>query len=200
MEVLENNILSYQTFKNKPNKEIDINSPEYLYKFIDMTLKDGLKKIKKNNKKPFKLSRNRNLVIIQYPVTYDIKDYNKWYTLVETIINQIFYRKESDNDEIPDLYQRKRLFTTINSKDYEINGNVVIKSIPIYKPKKNTKTKLKVSKENKDAIKNKSNETNTTKKKIGLCILQKIVILNLSMKINKLIKKYPYYHDTILYI
>jgi hypothetical protein len=165
MEVLESNILSYNNLKTKVTKEIDINSPEYLYKFIDTILKNGLKSFKKNNKKPFKLLKTRNLLIIQYPATYDIKYYNKWYNIVEKIVNQIFYKKESDNNEIPDLYQRNRLFTTINSKEYEINGNIVIKSIPIYQPKKNTKSKLKISTENKKAIQNKSNEIKTVTKK-----------------------------------
>ena len=157
------NSISYQnleSFKNKKNKkkteELDINSSEYLYKFVDEILKKELHSFKKNNKKPFKLSRSRNLIIIQFPTAYDNNLYDEWYEIVENIINQVFYKKESDIDEIPDTYQRNRLFTQINSTEYEINGNIVIKSVPIYIPKRN-KTKLKTSKENKEIIQSKGN-------------------------------------------
>lgn len=160
------NSLSYEALElnknNKKNQEIDINSPDYLHKFIDVVLKVGLKNFKKNNKKPFKLSKTRNLTIIQYPPTYDISLYDEWYKQVETVINKVFYRKESDNDEIPDAYQRSRLYTTINSKEYEINGNIVIKSIPIFVPTR-TKAKLTTSKENKDIIQGKKTTSNKKK-------------------------------------
>ena len=161
---IQSNLISYQNLellKNNKNKKkntekLDINSSDYLYKFVDEILKRGLQSFKKNNRKPFKLSRSRNLVIIQFPTTYDESLYDEWYQLVEEIVNQVFYKKESDVDEIPDTYQRNRLFTQINSVEYEINGNIVIKSIPIYIPTR-TKTKLKTSKENKEVIQGKGN-------------------------------------------
>lgn len=147
-------ILSYNDteFQKKYNK-LDINKSEYLYKFVDIILKKSLSAFKKNNKKPFTLSHNRNTIIIQYPNSYDISDYDNWYQLVQNTVNKYFYKKESENDDIPDLYQRKRLFTTINSKEYELDGNIVVKSIPVYRPKR-TQKKTNVSKENKDMIKN----------------------------------------------
>jgi hypothetical protein len=144
--------LSYSSISfQKKYKNLDIINIDYLYKFIDMLLKTELTNFKKNNKKPFTLSRNRHTIVIQYPSTYDVNDYDVWYNTIEQKINKCFYRKESDNSDIPDAYQRNRLFTTFDSKEYEINGNVVIKSVPIFKPIKKKKTTT-VSNENKEAI------------------------------------------------
>lgn len=149
-----NNINSLKSSKSQSLSQIDINSPNYLYKFVDELLKKKLTNLKQGKLKPFKLSLNRNLIIIQFPPKYDVSIYDKWYDNIETVINQVFYRKESDNDVVPDSYQRHRLYTTINDTEFEINGNVVIKSMPIYQPKPK-KTKLTTSAENIEAIKNK---------------------------------------------
>lgn len=153
-------VISYNTFlQNKKNtSQIDINTPAYLYKFIDEILKKELNELKQGKFKPFKLSLNRNLVIIQFPnQNYDSTLYDKWYNKIEQTLNKIFYRKESENDVIPDTFQRSRLFTNINDKEYEINGNIVIKSMPIYQPT-SKKSKLTTSNENKHAIKHKGQE------------------------------------------
>lgn len=151
-ELQHNNILYNDVKLKQKYNHLDIIDSEYLYKFVDTLLKKSLSHLKYDNKKPFKITRERGTVIVQYPSCYNLKYYNKWYKNIEKIINTTFYRKESENDDIPDLYQRKRLFTIVDSKEIEIDGNIVIKSIPVYRPKRTAK-KTNVSKENKELIK-----------------------------------------------
>lgn len=165
MEVISYNNIINTTKTQKDNSTLDINAPNYLYNFVDALLKNELKKFKQGNLKPFKLSQTRNIITIQFPTTYDLSLYDKWYTTIEHVVNKVFYRKESENDVVPDSYQRNRLFTLFNSEEYEINGNVVIKSIPIYQPKSKTKNaKSTISDENKEAIVNKGKLSNPKKK------------------------------------
>jgi hypothetical protein len=152
----------------KADSEYDICNPDCIFKLINLMLQRHLVGFVKNNKKPFQISLKRNTIIIQYSNEYDMKLYDVWYSSVKQFLNTYFYKKELDvgtldildPHKLTNLYNNK-LYTTINNKDYQLCVNIVIKSVPIYRPHKKLKN-IKISEENKEQL----NSINNKKKKL----------------------------------
>lgn len=142
------------------NDAVFVAETKHIYHLVDAILKKSLQSYKTGNKKPYHLIQKKNKLIVQYPEVYqDCLDLDEWYQVIQNGINKYFYRKESNNSDIPEYYQQKRLFLKIDDKELEINGNIIFQGIPIHQYPRRTRQKkeTKISPENQqklEALKN----------------------------------------------